>query len=616
MNQPKPFTVEISRVNRDKSLLEAVAENGVPIRSDCGGRGLCGKCKVRIEPKENISSITETERASLDPDELAEGYRLACLVKVLGPVKIEAPLYSSDSDAPTNKLNLKGLFKVNPAIFRHVFKGPELRAQTNTRASAPIRDISTKLLQLLKNTGSLKYQPREISLLALKSLAEPGTLDNTFTVVSHGKKGVFSIKQGSKQRSLGIAMDLGTTTLAGYLCDLGSGKLLQSSTSTNPQRIFGADVISRMAYAQNGPDENKRLRDLIVTAVDCIIADNLRKEGAKADDLDKVVVVGNPTMLCFFLGINPSSMGQYPFLPVYSGEMDLWADQIGLIDYKESILHIMPVISGFLGADTVAGIIAEDMDQSESAGLFMDLGTNGELVLSARKKLWAASCATGPAFEGGGISCGIRAVPGAIHRVNIDSLNHTVNYKTLGNESIQAPLGICGSGVLEAIAGMWKLGLISSDGRMRVNPRFKYFEENQGSLRFNITESKDNRPNIYISQKDVREIQLAKAAVSTGVRLLMETAGIDEVEKIVITGALGSAIDMGHAQTIGLITKNIGDQDCKIVENAAGVGAIQCLLDEDIGARARALAKGVETVDLAGHHDFQEIFISETFFPD
>lgn len=604
--------IDIQSYKKNQTLLQVLEAHGVPIRSDCGGRGLCGKCKVKIEPIGNVASASETEKDSLTSQELEQHIRLACLAQPLGPVNVTPTNYSLEYETWNNKVNICESYETNPSIHRKVVQGQDT-CEAHIFRSAGVVEGLFKLIQ--ETFGLESYIPRT-RLLSLQSLAEPGFLEKEFTVVYHSNTGIISVKKGAQKRSLGIALDLGSTTMAGYLCDLSSGRLLFCSTIANPQRLFGDDIISRIAYAQCGANENKRIHDLIIKAVDSLINNSLKKVEAREDDLDEIVVVGNPFMISTLLGISPGSLGKYPFLPIHTSEMDLDPWEIGLGKYSGANLHIMPGISGFLGADTLAGVISQDMDQTNETFLFMDLGTNGELVLGAGKKLLAASCATGPALEGGRLSWGVRAVPGAICSIEVEPGSFEVSYQTLDVQNRNRPVGLCGAGVINATAELLKHGLMSSDGRMLFDSSISPFEAHDSGERFNITNFNDGRPNIYISQKDVREVQLAKAAVSSGIKLLMNTLGIDRLDRVILTGSLGASINIKSAEAIGLIPNYAAASKRLIVTNAAGQGAVRRLLDRKIRERARDLARRIETIDLAGHKDFQDIFIQETYFPE
>lgn len=593
------------------SILEIAARKGVPLRGDCGGKGLCHKCRIRVEPAANMSQMGATEEKALSEVERASGFRLACLCRPLGPVTVHTPGYVLEEDMSLNKTKIDGPFVSHPAVIRIPIEGFDSRG-TRDRATRDLRSNALEMAGLNKGPHPCS---RSVRISALRALSEPCVREEGFTLVSHYKKGIISIKRGLRPGSAGMALDLGTTTICALLFDPDSKEVLFSSSVINPQVALGADLISRIAWAQKDPDSNRIIHEILIRALESLILTGLERTGLGPDDLDRLVVVGNTAMTHFFLGLNPASLGAYPFNPVISSPMEVFADEIGLASFPETLVHIMPTVSGFVGSDTVAGIINRDMDRSYDTIMLMDIGTNGELALAKEGKISATSCATGPAFEGARLSCGVRAVPGAINRIRIDPDSFQVSYGTVGDQQHDSPSGICGSGIVDAVAEMLRLGLIHRDGAMNPKMAPGLFSELGESLCFKVTGPSVRGNQIYISQKDIREIQLAKAAMATGVRLLMERGRIDKVDRLILTGAFGSAIDMENAARLGLIPDNIIARERESVENAAATGALQTLADRNCEARARELADRIEYLDIASHKDFQEIFIAETFFP-
>lgn len=592
--QPMGLWVEVPS---GSSLLEAATLAGIEIRSECGGKGLCGKCKVRVSPKEAVGGTEKKELELFSQEELGKGWRLACLCRILGSLQVEVPQESLETREGYGKTNLRGKYRSSPAVRRVVLEN----AASCGREKAS-SDLVGCILERMVRAG---LEPQGIwwDPQALKDLSSPGMTEGDLTLVWHRLKGITGVRRGSCRRSLGAAIDVGTTTLAVYLCDLLAGEILSSAGGANPQRRYGEDVISRIAHASQSTGGLERLQRAVVEGLNSLLKTCLSSAGATKEDLDEVVAVGNTTMLELLAGMNPHALGMAPYLPVTLSPQDLRGADLGLDVPGGVNVHLLPVISGFVGADTLAAIMAQEPHKGDEITLIVDIGTNGELVLGNSEELWATSCATGPALEGAHISCGMRAMAGAIHRVWEEE--GKIRWEVLGGKA-RRPKGICGSGIIDAIAAMREAGILLPSGRLREGAQGVIVDSQGIGRGFRLVEPGDTatgRP-LVIELDDVRQVQLAKAALLVGIRFLMRRAGVEKVDRLVLTGAFGARFDWRSAVSIGMLPQEVVCGRVEVVENAAGAGAIMALLDYKRREEAWNLASRVQVLELAQEPDF------------
>ena len=417
--------------------------------------------------------------------------------------------------------------------------------------------------------------------------------------------------------ALGVAIDIGTTTLAIYLCDLQWGRILHSMAEANPQRRYGEDVISRITHTNDHPDGVDDLRSVIIEAVNKLIAQCLEITGSDREAIKKVTVVGNTTMQHLFAGLHPGKLGVWPFKPESCSAQHYKAGDLGLELNKNCPVYLFPVISGFVGGDTVGVMLSETPYLKDEISLIIDIGTNGEIVLGNRESIWVTSCATGPALEGAHVECGMRASPGAIEKVFIDPASYRVDYQTIGNDESIYPKGLCGSGIIDAVAEMVKAGLILPSGRFCEGLPGVHEDENGIGREFVIVNSNNpsGRHRVVLTLSDVRQVQLAKSALSTGIKLLMKKAGIDTFDRLILTGAFGARFNWRNAVSIGMLPEIAYQAEVSTVENAAGRGAVMALLDETFRDEIQVVAAKVHLLELAGDSGFAEEFILHTSFP-
>jgi uncharacterized 2Fe-2S/4Fe-4S cluster protein (DUF4445 family) len=436
---------------------------------------------------------------------------------------------------------------------------------------------------------------------------------------------ILDVRPGRAEDLYGLAVDIGTTTVAAYLCNLRNGRVRAADSMMNPQVIYGEDVMTRITDAMMNPGSGViRLKEAITGGLNALIQSLVRSAEITPMDILEVVVVGNTAMHHFFLGIDPQPLGLSPFPPAIHHSLDIKARDLGLKIHPAANVHILPIEAGFVGADNVGVLISEAPYDQEEMALIIDIGTNGELVLGNKRRLVSCSCATGPALEGAHLRFGMRAAPGAIERVRIDPKTIEVTYKIIGLEKwshesnpgeIQAR-GICGSGVIEALAEMFKAGVLGKSGRFcgnLVSPRLRKLEK---GYEFVIARSEETAigQDITLSVSDIRSVQLAKGALYAGSKIMMGILGVGRLDKVVLAGAFGSSIDRERAMVLGMFP------DCELekvvsVGNAAGDGARMALLSLEKRAEASRVAREVEFVELTTYPKFTEEFVGALDIP-
>lgn len=527
-----------------QTALEALINNGLLLRSDCGGKGRCGKCQIKVHDPDSVSLSTpsEGEVKILGQKGLAAGYRLACCATLLNDISLEIP--------------------------------------ASARLSASVLEKAPPLL-LEKHT------------------------------ISKARRDV-------QKANYSLAVDLGTTTIAVYLCDPAAGKVIASIAMRNPQAIFGDDVMSRISVINSDPSLLKRQQRMAVKTIEWGAQALIDSTKIAPAHIKTMKVVGNSTMIHIFVGQNPASIGVYPYEPQFVEEKQFAAGSIGFSFNPKAEIHTLPLITGFIGADTVGATLAAELEENPVGTMLVDVGTNGEIMFLGKNGLVATSCATGPAFEGATIQHGMQAVPGAIHTVKIDQKKRTVSYSLIQKEpgNTNKPAGICGTGVISAVAELLRAGIISKDGSFNHEtkyPNLQLDENNTAQFILVPPEKTADGRAIVLTQKDIRAIQLAKGAIRTGIDLLCMQTHIDLPGKILLAGAFGSYINPQDALTIGMLP-DLQPKDIEGVGNAAGAGAILTLFEERYAKKANELSRKTRVLDLSTHPDFQDTFINALSF--
>ena len=609
-------------------LLQAARSLGVDIDSVCGGRGLCGRCQVLVSDGEFAKLGVTSSSASLSPFSepemrfsrrapLAEGRRLSCSARVEADVVIDVPASSQVHRQVVRKEADARALVLNPVVRLHYVqvKEPDMHD--------PSGDLR-RLFEALESEWGLKDLACDLSALqTLQPALRAGAWQ--VTVAVHAEKQVIGIWPGLHELAYGLAVDVGSTTIAAHLCNLQSGDVVASAGVMNPQIRFGEDLMSRVSYSMMNPGGAALMTAAVREALCGLAADVARDAGISHEDILEATLVGNPIMHHLLLGIDPVELGGAPFALAVDHSLTLRANVIDLKLNRNARIYVLPCIAGHVGADAAGMVLAERPDLDAEMTLLVDVGTNAEIVLGNNRRLVACSSPTGPAFEGAQISCGQRAAPGAIERVRIDRETLEPRFKVIGgdlwsddpafNEATAATgiTGVCGSGIIEVIAEMYLAGIINQDGvldgrlssrspRIVANGRTFAYLLHQGAVEMKIT------------QTDVRAIQLAKAALYAGVALLMERLGIDHVDRIRLAGAFGSHIDVKYATILGMIP------DCDLAQvrsagNAAGTGARIALLDATSRGVIETLVRRIEKVETAIEPRFQHHFVEAMAIP-
>ena len=590
--------------------MEIAHSAGVEIDAPCGGRETCGKCRIIVKAgAKSISAVKDSERRFLSDAEIDAGYRLGCCSSVTNATELvfEVP---PESQLGIQRLLVGGLepsVSLSPVVSKFSLRVPkaeikDLRADTE-RFFAAVNE------RLNSETDSISYD-------ALKAL--PAALRESewqITVTERGKEAIAVEAGNTGDRLYGFAVDIGTTKLAGYLVDLNTGRNLGTISDVNPQVKQGGDVITRITYAMGAPHNLAELHETVIDAVNHMISDVSRKLAIGEREIYDVVAVGNTAMHHFFFNISPRSVGFSPYPAVVGRSLDVRAKDLGLKVNGGAYVHSPPNVAGFVGADAVADIMATEVYKAEELTLLVDIGTNVEIILGNNNELQACSTPAGPALEGAEISFGMRAVAGAIESIWIDPKDMNVGYRTIGNG---IPKGICGSGIVDAIAEMRKAGIISGSGEIRKEPQSPRVQIRNGTAEFLIADREQTAigKNIVVTQQDIRQIQLAKAAVYTGVQMSMKHLGIglSEIKKVYVAGAFGTYLNSQSARNIGMF-HDIPLNRIRYVGNAAGAGARALLKSRALREVASKLSKDIRYFHLGNESDFQKEFLNALYIP-
>jgi len=612
------------------NLLQAARELGVELESICGGRQTCGKCQVVVEegyfPKHGLTSRNE----ALTPPSAPEaayfqehnilGRRLACAAEVLGDVLISVPEESQARKQVIAKAASDRAIEIDPAL-RQVYVEVQAPDMSDPRGDWE------RLQAALDAQWQLVDLHLDASVLPdLQSALREGNF--AVTVVVWQQRDVLRVQPGYREGLYGLAVDIGSTTVVAHLCDLRTGAVLATEAAMNPQVRYGEDLMSRVSYANSEPQGLSRLHRAVIRTLNELAGKAAKSAGITTGEILDAVVVGNPVMHHLFLGIHPRELGGAPFAPAVSSALDLKASDLGLDFHPAARLHTLPLIAGHVGADNVAVLLAEAPDEQDQVMLIVDVGTNAEIVLGNRRRLLAASSPTGPAFEGAQITHGQRAAPGAIERVRIDPVTLEPRFKVIGYDDWIEPgatlpdharaTGICGSGIIEAVGELFLAGIIKSDGLFdesaaQRSPRVRYQSRTGDYLLADEGLTATGLP-VVITQNDIRSIQLAKAALYAGTKLLMNHWGVPRVDRVVLAGAFGSFISPYHAMVLGLIPDCSLDQ-VHAVGNAAGDGARIALLNRGLRQKAVRLAGWVEHISTPLESSFQDEFVAALALP-
>ncbi len=634
------------QIDEGMSVRSAARELGVEIESICAENATCGKCMVLVEEgrfekynieskRENLSPVGTEERAYLErrPKLLKEkGWeigqvRLSCQCRILGDVLINVPEESRGNKQIVRKSARDREIEIKPAIRKY------LVSMAPPNLERPIADWE-RLAKGLETSmalvrGTEEKLPRwhdfDIDYACLRTLAR--TLREakwSVTVTVRNDREVIAVQAGYHEDSYGAAVDIGSTTVALYLCNLRTGEVLASESEMNPQIVYGEDVMSRIQYVIDQPDGLEKLHKAIIATLNKLLSQAAHTANIRLDDIHEMILVGNSTMHHVVLNLHPKDLGLAPFVPTIHKSMDIKARELGLHINPSGNIHVLPTIASFVGADTSAVILAEEPHKQDENWLLIDVGTNAELVLGNRKRLVCTSTPTGPALEGAHVEYGMRAAPGAMERVHIDETTLEPKYKVIGvdgwntdhAEFVGQVKGICGSAIIDAVAELFRAGIVDSRGRFKKDLDSKRVREGESGWEYVIAWKEETSigRDIPITQQDVRQIQLAKAALFTAARTLLKRSNLESPDKIILAGGFGSFIDKEKAMLIGLIP------DCELdkvyaVGNAAGDGARIALLNIEKRNEIDSVTRKVERFELPTDPEFQNQFMLATSFP-
>jgi uncharacterized 2Fe-2S/4Fe-4S cluster protein (DUF4445 family) len=617
------------------TVLEAARELGVVIESICGAKMTCNKCLIRVEEghfakhgidsaADHLSSPGEQELRLLKKLNSLDS-RLSCQARVLDDLLIYVPEESRGQKQIIRKSATERAIDIDPAVRQYYVEVKPAELGEHRGDWGRLQDALADQWELHDLQIDLRV------LRKLQSVLREGGWAVTVTIWQD--RDVIDVQPGYVEGTYGLAVDIGSTTVAGYLCNLRTGEILATESTMNPQVAYGEDLMSRISYAVENKDGLDKMHKAIIDTLNKLAARAAREAGLQARDIHEAVFVGNTTMIHLLLGIHPVEIGGAPFALANRDAMDLTAKELGLRLHPGARVHVLPAEAGHVGADNVGVLIAEEPYNQEEVILLVDVGTNAEIVLGNKDWMFSASSPTGPAFEGAQILHGMRAAPGAIERVRIDPLTKEPRFSVIGEErwsdewdlSPAAGLagqprtlaaGICGSGIIEVVAELFMSGVLLANGRFNPqcpSPRLHWDGPSGAYELATAEETSFGRP-LLITQRDVRNIQLAKAALYAGARLLMKRAKIETVDKVILAGAFGSYIDTQHAMVLGLVP------DCNLahvfaVGNAAGDGARFALLNKNKRIEAQELVEWVTYVETAVDPEFQAEFADAIHIP-
>ena len=598
----QPIGIRVTVIDGN-SLLNAAQGAGINIASLCGGIGVCDSCKIRLIN----GSLTETtleEKAVFTEYELKSGYRLACQSYPKSDLIIEIP---PESLTAPQRLQIEGqsqIVQIDPAVI-------PIEVEIQEPTINDLRSDTVRVIDALIHAGVKPPLGFNISVLEVMSPLLRKYQWHTTMAMRDGE--VVAVLPFSTSL-LGLAVDVGTTKLAAYLCDLNTGAILAKAGAMNPQTAFGEDVISRISYSNNVLGGSNTLQTRLIDTINQLIQELCLQEGYNklpltSNQIVEAVVVGNTAMHHLFAGLPVHQLGMAPYVPAVSNSLEFDANRIGLNIAPGAKIYLPPNIAGYVGADHVAMLLATGIWSSNKTSIALDIGTNTEISLSYKDQLFSCSCASGPAFEGAHIQAGMRAAPGAIERVQI--IHDELRTQTIDNA---APIGICGSGILDAIACMHQLGALDHRGSfLPAHPAVRQSDHKYEFILVDHFKSGNGR-DIVITRQDVNEIQLAKGAIRTGIEALIETAGIsaDAIEEFIIAGAFGTYINIPSAIEIGMFPA-LPLERFRQVGNAAGAGARQMLLSMEQRSVAEKIAKRVKYIELSTYPNFSNIFSKSLF---
>lgn len=622
------------RFTKGTPIIDAARELGVYVESVCGGRGICGRCQIDIQEGnfakhgitssvEHISPFGPKEKRYAEKRDLIEGRRLSCSSSIEGDLVIDIPQDGQINAAVVRKVDDGRFIERNPALQLCYVEVDEPDMHN------PLGDLDRLKVALESDWGWEDLMVDSYLLPRIQKRLRDGNWKVTVAIhqdMETARPSIISIYPGLKNEAYGIACDIGSTTIAMHLVSLLSGTTIASSGAPNPQIRFGEDLMSRVSYVMMNPEGREAMTIAVRVALNALIENVCTDAKVEPKDILDMVFVGNPIMHHLFLGIDPTELGGAPFALAVSGAVHSWASDLDLTVSKGARVYTLPCIAGHVGADAAAVTLCEGPHRQESQMLVVDVGTNAEIVLGNSQRTVAASSPTGPAFEGAEISCGQRAAPGAIERVRIDPETLEPRVRIIGvdkwsneegfDEAAKSlgVTGVCGSAIIEVVAEMYLAGIITEDGVVNGSLAEKSDRIIEDGRTFSYVLWRGEQTHT-IKQTDVRAIQLAKAALYAGIKLLMDKLEIDQVDSISFAGAFGTFMDPKYAMVLGLIPDCDLDK-VKAVGNAAGYGAKMALLNRGYRREIEETVTKIEKIETALESKFQDHFVNAMALPN
>ncbi len=605
-NTPSTIYVDLEPVGRrataepGTTLLAAAQSSGVELVAVCGGLGTCGSCRVRLAAGK-LSPLTIVEENEFSADEIKAGCRLACQAEVLSDVRIDIP---PESLTAAQRLQIEGQSVEVPP-------DPVVVPVDVQLAPPTLDDLRSDVTRLRDALSAVGHPVTAISYEVLTNCSERLRAQKwSARAAIHKSSGKVTALLPRQRQLLGLAVDIGTTKVAAYLVDLATGSVLAKSGAMNPQIGYGEDVISRITYANSGPAAREVLHTKIVDGLNALAGELCAMADVTREQIVDAVVVGNTAMHHLFTGLSVRQLGEAPYVAAVSEPLELQARDVGLQLAPGATLYVPPNIAGYVGADHVSMLLASGMAETARTVVALDIGTNTEISLASGGHLRSCSTASGPAFEGAHIREGMRAVPGAIERVRCT--NGTFQTHTIGGVP---PVGICGSGILDAIAEAYSAGILDHRGVPQAsNPHVIRVDDQAGYILVPAAATGHGR-DIIVTRSDVNEIQLAKGAMRAGVEILLAESGLtdDDIDEVIIAGAFGTYLDVNSGIRIGMFP-NLPVEKFRQIGNAAGLGAQHMLISHERRAMAEALVNHVEYVELTAHAEFTDTFVEALYF--
>jgi uncharacterized 2Fe-2S/4Fe-4S cluster protein (DUF4445 family) len=579
------------------TLLEIIKENNLILESPCAGKGTCGKCKIKILSGK-INSIGEEEMSFLTEEEILKGIRLSCFAIPIGEVTVE--FLKSENSSRSHRILKEGYMpnlELTPSLHKKVY-------EVNSSV-----DSINSIEELIEITiGQPLNKNHKWNLNSFSDL-----LHNEKFTVTFMNDEILGVEMGdTKDKLYSLAIDIGTTTVVVSLVDINSGKEIDCDSEINPQKEYGLDVLSRIAFIKNSVSGLNVLHNSIIQCINRLTSSLCIKNNIHKHNIYEVAVAANTTMQHILLGVNPTSIGKSPYMPVFTGSKNILASDLGVQISPFGMIYVLPGVSGYIGADIVAGVIVSKLHNSDKNILLIDIGTNGEIVLSKKGELTSCSCAAGPALEGMNISCGMRAATGAIEKIQIESSG--INIKVIDDV---APIGICGSGIIDGVSEIVKNNIVSCNGRIKkksdlekddVLKKFRDFIKEDGNKRKVLICPGNN--DIEITQEDIRQVQLAKGAILSGFYTLLDSMEltVDDLDEIIIAGQFGKHLSVDSLVGVGIVPRTLKNK-IRYIGNSSKTGAVMTLLSKEVREEIEGIAKSIDYFELSSKPNYERLFI-------